>query len=197
MQVTRASEREFRLEVDSALVLRQFEEADAAEVFATVERNRARLREWLPWVDRTASAADLTQFIRRANAQYESGLGPQCAILWNGAIAGSLGCHPIDWANSSCAIGYWLDSACERNGLITRCTAAMLDYLFETIALHRVEIRCGTGNSRSCAVPKRLGFAREGVLREAERVNSRWVDLVVWSMLNCDWPVTRPAARRQ
>jgi ribosomal-protein-serine acetyltransferase len=197
MQVTHTSEPAFHLEVDSTLVLRQFDETDAPGVFALVERNRARLREWLPWVDRTGSAVDLTQFIRRAQAQYESGQGPQCVILWNGALAGSLGCHPIDWANRSCAIGYWLDSVCEGNGVVTRCATALLDYLFETIALHRVEIRCGTGNSRSCAVPKRLGFAREGVLREAERLNSRWVDLAVWAMLNRDWRAIRSAARRQ
>ncbi len=191
MQGAHASELPFRLEVDSALALRQFEEADALEVFAAVERNRARLREWLPWVDHTASAADITQFIRRTRAQYEAGLGPQCVILWHGAVAGSLGCHPIDWANSSCAVGYWLDSACEGKGLITKCTATMLDHLFERLSLHRVEIRCATGNFRSCAVPKRLGFAREGIVREAERVNSRWLDLVVWSMLDRDWRAIR------
>jgi len=53
--------------------------------------------------------------------------------------------------------------------------------------MHRVEIRCGTGNHRSCAVPERLGFTREGVLREAQWVSGRWVDLVVWGMLEQEW----------
>ena len=60
-------------------------------------------------------------------------------------------------------------------------------YLFDDLALHRVTIQCGTGNQRSCAIPQRLGFTREGVMREAEWVNDRWVDLVVWGMLSPDW----------
>jgi ribosomal-protein-serine acetyltransferase len=63
----------------------------------------------------------------------------------------------------------------------------MLDYLFEELGLHRVEIRCGTGNTRSCAIPERLGFTREGLLREAEWVNDRWLDLAVWGMTAEQW----------
>ena len=53
--------------------------------------------------------------------------------------------------------------------------------------MHRVEIRCATGNTRSCAIPQRLGFTRECVLREAEWVNDRFLDLVVWSLLEQDY----------
>ena len=53
--------------------------------------------------------------------------------------------------------------------------------------MHRVEIRCATGNTRSCAIPARLGFTREGVLREAEIVGGRFLDLVVWSLLEQDY----------
>jgi ribosomal-protein-serine acetyltransferase len=55
-----------------------------------------------------------------------------------------------------------------------------------------VEIRCGTGNRKSCAIPERLGFQREGVAREADWVSGRWVDLVIWSMLEDEWK-KRPA----
>ena len=134
-----------------------------------------------------AHPEDMRRFIRRAQLQYESSQGPQVAIWVDGAFAGSLGCHAIDWANRNSSIGYWIDAAHQGKGLITRCCAAMLDYLFEELALHRVEIRCGTGNHRSCAIPERLGFTREGVIREAEWVKDRWVDLVVWGILEHDW----------
>ena len=62
----------------------------------------------------------------------------------------------------------------------------------EELGLHRVEIRCGTGNLRSCAIPRRLGFTSEGVAREAEWVNDSWVDLFVWWMLEADWRRPRP-----
>jgi ribosomal-protein-serine acetyltransferase len=160
--------------------LRQFELKDAAEVFAAVERNRSRIREWLPWVDRTRSADDIRDFIRRATEQAESNLGPQSAIWVNGVFAGAVGVHPINWPDRSSSIGYWLDAAYEGRGLITRACQVLLHYLFEEMRLHRVEIRCGTGNHRSCAVPRRLGFIQEGIAREAQWVNNRWIDLAIW-----------------
>ena len=177
----------FRRAVAPGILLRQFVPEDAATLFSVVARQREYLRRWLPWVDQTLSIDDVAQFISRAQAQYDEGRGPQAAILLDGALAGSVGCHPIDWPNRNCSIGYWIDSGLQGRGLVTRSSAAMLDYLFDELDLHRVEIRCGTGNQRSCAIPERLGFVREGVARESERVNDTWVDLVVWSVLAPEW----------
>ena len=167
--------------------IRHFEMCDAEAVFAVVERNRAYLREWLPWVDGSHSPDDVRAFIHSALVQSEEGRGPQLAIWMGETIVGSVGCHPIDWTNRSCSIGYWLDPEKQGQGVVTRCCAAMLNYLFGELRLHRVEIRCGTGNARSCAIPERLGFKREGIAREAQWVNDRWVDLVVWGMLEQNW----------
>jgi ribosomal-protein-serine acetyltransferase len=177
----------FHVVVSPGLELRQFQMTDAEEVFATADRNRAYLREWLPWVDRTHSAEDIRDFIAARLEQYEADQGPNAAIVLDGAIVGAVGCHPIDWLNFNCSIGYWLDAAHQGRGVITRSVAALVEYLFEEAGLHRVTIQCGTGNHRSCAIPQRLGFRREGVLREAEWVNDHWVDLVVWGMLADDW----------
>jgi len=177
----------FRLQVTPEIELRLFEPEDAAEIFGIVERDRTRLREWLPWVDQTHSPADLVRFIQRVHNQWNAGQGPQ-AVLWlNGRIAGSVGCHPIDWANRQTSIGYWLAAEYEGRGAVTLACAALTDYLFRELGLHRVTIKCGTGNHRSCAIPERLGFVREGVIREEEWVNDRYVDLVVWGMLEQDW----------
>jgi ribosomal-protein-serine acetyltransferase len=72
-------------------------------------------------------------------------------------------------------------------GIVTRCCHALLDHLFDERGLHRVEIRCATGNLRSCAVPQRLGFRREGVLRHGEFGATGWLDLVVWGILEHEW----------
>jgi len=64
----------------------------------------------------------------------------------------------------------------------------LVDHAFGAWRLHRVEIRAGVENARSRAIPERLGFRREGVLREAERVGDRYVDQVVYAVLAGDWP---------
>jgi ribosomal-protein-serine acetyltransferase len=177
----------FRRAVASGIELRQFESDDAESLFALVDRDREYLRQWLPWVDATVSTDQIIEFLARVTAQFEEGLGPNFGIWLDGSLAGAIGCHPIDRPDRSCSLGYWIASAHQGKGTITRCCLHLLEYLFSEAGLHRVEIRCGTGNSRSCAIPRRLGFTREGVLREAEWVNDRWLDLEVWSMLEQDW----------
>lgn len=177
----------FRLAVAPGIEMRQYGPQDAEPIYALVDRNREHLRQWLPWVDHTHSAADVHDFIGRVRAQLDANQGPNTGIWADGVMVGNVGCHPIDWSNRNCSIGYWLDAGCQGRGLITRCCTVLLDYLFEEAGLHRVEIRCGTGNTRSCAIPQRLGFTREGVSFEAEWVGGRWVDLVVWGVLEHTW----------
>jgi ribosomal-protein-serine acetyltransferase len=177
----------FLRRVTDAIELRQFELWHAEAVFAAADRNRQYLREWLPWVDQTRSANEIREFILRAIAQYNANQGPNAGIWVNGEFAGAIGCHHIDWINRACSIGYWLDAAHQGQGIITRSCRSLLAYLFEDAGLHRVVIQCGTGNEKSGAIPRRLGFTREGVSRDAQWVNDRWIDLVVWSMLDCEW----------
>ena len=176
----------FHLDVAPGIQLRQFELRDADPAFEAVERNRAYLRQFLPWVDSTRSPDDIREFILRTLAQHDANQGPQCGIWIDGVFRGGFGVHPIDWANRSCAIGYWIDQSHAGRGVVSRCTIATLDYLFG-LGVHRVEIRCGTGNRASCAIPERLGFQREGIAREAQFVSGRWIDLVIWSMLEDEW----------
>lgn len=187
----------FRRTVTPGIEIRLLEAGDAEAVFAAADRDRVYLREWLPWVDRTHSAEDVHRFIHQVvSPQWADNRGPQCGIWVDGCLAGSIGCHPIDWANRACSIGYWIESRRQGQGIVTRCVVEMLDYLFEAMRLHRVVIQCGVGNHRSCAIPERLGFTKEGVLRQAERVGSRWVDLATWSILEEEWRQRRPSFTR-
>ncbi len=74
---------------------------------------------------------------------------------------------------------------------MTRACRALVDYAFAKLQLNRVEIRCATGNLRSQAIPERLGFTREGTLREGEWLYDHFVDLIVYSMLAREWPNER------
>ncbi len=70
---------------------------------------------------------------------------------------------------------------------MTNCCRAMVSLGFREFELNRMEIRCATENKRSCAIPERLGFTREGVLRDAEWVYDRFVDLAIYGMLEREW----------
>lgn len=175
-------------QVVEGVTLRQFGVDDAGPMFEVVDGQRPYLREWLPWVDRTHSAEDVRNFVRAVvGPQEAAGRGPNYVIRVDGAVAGSVGCHPIDWLNRSASLGYWLDARHQGRGIMTRSVVVLIDYLFNELDLHRVVIQCGTGNHRSSGIPERLGFQLEGVLREAQWVNDRWLNLKVWGMLAEEW----------
>jgi len=181
----------FSREVGPGVEMRLMQVRDAEPIFTVVEKNREHLRAWLPWVDATDSPAAIREFIRGALEKYRAGLELHAAVWIEGAIGGCVGHHAIDRANRSTSLGYWIDAAHQGKGIINRCCRVLLDYLFDEQGLHRVEIRCATGNLRSCAIPERLGFTREGVFREAEWVSGRFVDLVVWGLLEREWHAQR------
>jgi ribosomal-protein-serine acetyltransferase len=74
--------------------------------------------------------------------------------------------------------------------MITRVVRALVEHALLGWGLNRVEIRAAPENRRSRAVPERLGFRQEGVLREAERVGDRYLDSVVYGVLASAWPST-------
>jgi ribosomal-protein-serine acetyltransferase len=57
-----------------------------------------------------------------------------------------------------------------------------------------VVIEAVVDNTRSRAIPERLGFTQEGILREAKRIRGRFEDAALYSMLASDWiPTPREA----
>lgn len=170
---------------DAALVL--LEETHAAEVYAVVNRERNHLAEWLPWVDMTHSPADIAVFTRRALEQFARNEGFHAGIMIGDRICGFVGLKPIDWTNRKVEIGYWLASDFQGKGVMTDACRVVIQYAFTEWKLHRVEIRVAVGNARSAAIPKRLGFKAEGVLRHAQRLRDRWLDIEVYGLLATEW----------
>ena len=70
---------------------------------------------------------------------------------------------------------------------MTRAVHGCLTYAFDTLKLHRVEIRCGVDNHKSRAVPTRLGFTEEGICRDGEYLYDHYHDLVIYGILQHEW----------
>jgi ribosomal-protein-serine acetyltransferase len=177
----------FRLTIQDGVYLTLMEERHAGVIFAAVERDRAYLREWLPWVDLSTGADDVLKFIRTSLEQFANNEGMATGIWCDGEFAGTVGTHKIDWVNRKVEIGYWLASKFQGRGIVTAGARALTHHAFSEWKLNRVEIHCATGNEKSCAIAKRLGYRLEGVLREAQLLNGRYVDSNVFSMLAREW----------
>lgn len=185
-----------RIELSETTHLRLLEESDAGELHALIEANRDHLARWLPWAA-GQSPSDTLGFIRKTRRQLAGNNGFQLAVVQEGAIAGVIGYHAVDWENRKASIGYWLAEDRQGRGTMTEATRALVEHALSAWRLDRVEIRAAAENRRSGAIPERLGFRREATLHGAERVGERDLDMVVYSMTASEWGVSRSPARRR
>jgi ribosomal-protein-serine acetyltransferase len=183
----RLPEAPYSLELDDGIYLRHLTLGDAPIVFRTVDENREALRRWLPWVDTTGSVADTIRFLQHSEAQRLEGTALVYGLWSELDFCGTIGLHAIDLNNSNAQIGYWLSPAAQGRGTMTQACAAVLGISFEILGLERMEIRCGTGNFKSCAIPQRLGFTLEGIARRLVRLPGGFEDFCIYSLLLEDY----------
>lgn len=176
-----------RIPVTSDIELRAFVTGDAAVLFAAIERNRQWLRRWLPWLHDDYSIEDTRAFLADCVMGNASGISLTTGIWSGGIFCGAIGLHKIDLLHRNTSIGYWLDQGFSGKGIMTGACRAMVSEGFTNYRLHRIEIRCAAGNTASCAIPRRLGFHEEGLLREAEWLYDHWVDLKLFAVINDTW----------
>jgi ribosomal-protein-serine acetyltransferase len=179
----------FQFQLSDGLRLRLLDESDAGELYAVVDANRDHLARWLPWAA-AQTLEDTLGFIEHTREQLSDNNGFQMAVVDESEILGMVGFVGVSWQHRSTTIGYWLAESAQGRGVMTLAVRALANHAFETWQLNRVEIRAGVENTRSQAIPERLGFHREGVLREAEHVGGRYVDQAVFAMLAREWART-------
>lgn len=175
----------FRINDDIELCL--LEERHTEMSFALVDRNRSHLRTWMPWVKPGYSLEDSRSYIKDNLKRLADNAGFDLSIFFQGQMAGQIGYNRLDWDNRTTELGYWLGESFQGRGLVTAACRKLIDYAFDELKMNRVEIRCAAANIRSRAIPERLGFQQDGILRQAEWLHDAFVDLVVYSTLAGEW----------
>ncbi|MEM7737243.1 MAG: GNAT family protein [Deinococcota bacterium] len=184
----------FQLHVDDDLSLVLLEPHLAEELYELVDANRDHLRAWLPWVDAQTSAEDSNAFILSSLKTFAQRKGVSTGMVYKGQLVGTLGSHDHDDNVKSAEIGYWISQEFQGQGIVSYGCKALCRYLFEVRGLNRLMIRCATGNAKSCAIPERLGFTREGVLRQcavglgdAPGAPEILYDMVIYGLLRAEY----------
>ena len=158
----------------------------AEELFQLTDRNRDFLSQWLPWLEKTKATSDTKDFIEAQLLKFQRGEALHVTIFYQHKIAGVVGFNQIDRDNSIGHLGYWLAKEYNGKGIMTKSVRELIAIGFDYYNLNRIDIRCAKGNSRSRAIPERLGFKNEGVIRQAEKLSDRYVDHVIYGLLKED-----------
>lgn len=168
--------------------LKTFSLDDVNALCQLIDKNRALIGEWLIWVDKVKSVEDVEKLIEGYNARREKGEGMNFGIWYQTKLIGYISYAYINTESKKANIAYLLDIDYQGKGIITKSCETLIDYGFNQLNLHRIEISCAEGNSKSRAIPERLGFTKEGVFRESELIRGgKLVDNHFYALLKQDW----------
>jgi len=131
---------------------------------------------------------DARAHIRRARLGLRSGVGLSLQIVRRSdrKVIGGVGLHNFDDSNSSAEVGYWVGRPFRRQGYGGEATRAIVRLAFRQLRLHRVEARVFPGNRGSLELLRRLGFRREGLVRDEVRKDGVWRSSLLFSRLAAD-----------
>ncbi|KMY54985.1 acetyltransferase [Bacillus sp. FJAT-27231] len=140
---------------------------DGKMVYEAINVSREELQVWLPFAKHKQSLEETEANVREAHAEFLTRKDLRFHIFHKetGEFIGSTGLHRMNWNVPKFEIGYWIDTRQSGKGYITEAVEALTNFAFDVLQARRVEIRCDEKNSKSRAIPEKLGFYLEGTLR--------------------------------
>lgn len=166
------------------LTLRPFGEGDADDLFA-LHSSATVLRYWdsPPWTE----AARAATFLATCRQIEEEGTGVRLAIDRGELFVGWITLTRWNPDYRSAGLGYCFAQAAWGKGYATEAGIALLQWAFAMLDLNRVQAETDTRNGASARVLEKLGFVREGTLREDCVVDGVVSDSWVYGLIRSDW----------
>ena len=132
---------------------------------------------------------DALNIIASFKQTYDTQQGIRWGILIrdSGTFIGTLGLNHLSLYSKKAEIGFELDPAHWRHGYAAEAIQAVLEYAFETLALHRMGAVTFLENEASVQLLTRLGFEEEGILRGYLYQDGSSHDGRIFSLLRPDW----------
>ena len=170
----------------SRVVLRWITEDDVDSLYEIFSDPQV-MRYWStpPLPDREAAVA-LQREIADGNwreTMFKWGI----ALRVSNKIIGTTTLFNLNLDNGRAEIGYAMAHAYWGKGYMNEALAALVSHVFEEMELRRLEADVDPRNAASIRTLERLGFQREGFLRERWRVNDEIQDALFYGLLRHEW----------
>ena len=170
--------------------LRSLTRGDAESLLSVLSAGRSTLDPWLRWSGSILTLDAAQEFIAHAERQEVIGRGFHLG-LWRGdTLLGGLPCWSIDPVHRVAELGYWLAPDSRGQGLATRATHAVMDFLFTVRAVNRIEFQCRVENEPSRRLAERVGGRLEGIRRQSHYIAGAFRDHALYAVLATDRPTS-------
>lgn len=138
------------------VTLRRWREQDVPELHRVVQESMAHLSPWMAWVTNGYPLEAATAFVASVAGDWAAGTAFNYAIFVSGRLAGAASLM-ARIGPGGLELGYWLHPGHVGHGVATRAASLLVAEAFR-VGANRVEIITDVANTRSAAIPKRLGF---------------------------------------
>ena len=160
--------------------------AHAGGLWAAIEASLPELTTFMAWAP-SASLPNTVTFTERMEKKREELTDWSFTIFLGDEVAGNISLMGYDALADLAEVGYWLRSDLCGRGLMTEAGRAVVDFGFDHVGCHRLELRAAETNPASIRVAEKLGFVREGVLWEANRApDGGRYDMHIFGLLATD-----------
>lgn len=185
----------YRIRTDR-LLLRCWEPADAPGVQDAIAESLPELRSTLPWAaEEPTSLDEKAALLRRFRGEFDLGQAFHYGVFdpEERRVLGGAGLRPGD-GGSSRELGYWIRSSATGQGLATEAAAALVQVAFVVERVGWLTLHAVAENAASLRVAEKLGFRREGILRQRTPFGPGDPrDLPIYALLAGEYPDS-PAA---
>ena len=172
------------------LILRRFNRRDAASLNDAIRASLPDLNEWLPWARMDYTSRDAHAFIRESIQAWKEDRAWDYSIRLKAnpeRHVGNVSLWTVSKLGKIAEIGYWIRSDETSKGICTEAVRVLLGEAYANLGYHKVVLRIAVGNVPSDRVAEKLGFTREGLLREELLIRGNWVDHTLWSLLDREY----------
>jgi ribosomal-protein-serine acetyltransferase len=164
--------------------LEPIQPSHSLQVFNLIEANREELSPVFPWM-RELTLAQCLRSIEENLNRPEKEQSIFLGIFLDTELIGTANIYRIDWVNMNCEIGGWLGGEFQGHGYALQAAQELIQIVWEGLDLHRIEIRVPRGNSAALKVTKKLGFKKEGILKQIEyRKEGGYSDQILFSLIH-------------
>ena len=161
--------------------LRSAQPEDAVGLFALIEVDRDYLNEWIPWVGAIRSADEMESIIEDRD-KGKDGKGPAFCMLYEGKVAGWVSFLSVAEQPNVIELECWVGAAYQGKWVAAICGRRLIAYAFEVLDRDRVVACSAVGNMPSARLLQRLGFTQEQLLKNADTIHGRVIDLMLYSL---------------
>ena len=174
-----------------------------ARVQPDIHAGDLTLRPWLPpdratvvaaysdpdirqWHCRTMTNEDAADWIAHWPGRWRTETGAGWAVLDRGRVAGQISLRRLDLPEGLAEVSYWVLPAARGHRIAPRALAALSEWSFRTVGLHRIEVNHSTANRASCRAAWHAGYLPEGTKRSQARHADGWHDMHLHARLATD-----------